>query len=107
MLLWPRQSGASALFNISAKELEEGLHASRSQELLHMVVVGSSFESNLKPTLAYLDTRLSLSPEQLRKVVIAFPSVLGLTIDVHIEPCLNYLETALGLSPFQLQKVCF
>ena len=56
-------------------------------------------------TLTYLKTRLALSPEQLRKVVVASPQALGYSVETHIEPKLAYLETRLGLSQDQLRKV--
>ena len=52
---------------------------------------------NLEPKLAYLETRLALSREQLCKVVVAMPTLLGYSVDANLEPKLVFYADALRL----------
>ena len=61
-------------------------------------VLGLSFESNISPSLAALQSRLALSDAQLQKVVVALPSVLGYSFESNIGPKLDYLQSTVSLS---------
>ncbi|CAE7430096.1 unnamed protein product [Symbiodinium sp. KB8] len=72
--------------------------ASRSQKIW-----GMSIESNLKPTVAWLED-VGLSREQVAKVVAGFPQVLGCSIDGNLKLTVAWLEDV-GLSREQVAKV--
>ena len=55
--------------------------------------------------LAELQLRSALSDAQLRKVVVALPSVLGYSFESNISPSLEALQSRLALSEAQLRKV--
>eukprot|EP00588_Corethron_pennatum_P023005 CAMPEP_0194319256 /NCGR_PEP_ID=MMETSP0171-20130528/15724_1 /TAXON_ID=218684 /ORGANISM="Corethron pennatum, Strain L29A3" /LENGTH=60 /DNA_ID=CAMNT_0039076403 /DNA_START=1 /DNA_END=180 /DNA_ORIENTATION=+ len=57
------------------------------------------------PSLAALQERLSLSEEQLRKVVVTCPRVLGCSFESNIAPSLAGLQKQLSLNEAQLRKV--
>ena len=66
-------------------------------------LLGLSVEANLEPKLHWLQTRLDLDGEQLRKVA-GHVSVLSTSIDI-LESKLEWLQTRLDLDDVQLRKI--
>ena len=56
-------------------------------------------------TLEFLETRLALTMDDLRRLVVANPLVLGYSVEATLSPSLDFLEAHLQLSTEQLRKV--
>ena len=59
----------------------------------------------LESKIDWLQERLDLNKEQLRKIIERSPSILGLSIEENIEPSLDIIQTNLELSDEELSKV--
>lgn len=93
----------------SERERKEGRKedsvTSPLQVLSYPFVLGLNVESNVVPTLDYLESRLCLSTRQLRKVVTRSPPALGLSVEKNLGPTLAFLETRLDLDDDALRKL--
>ena len=67
--------------------------------------VSCSFDSKMEPSLETLQSRLSLSQPEMKKVVQKFPGVLRLSFKTKIEPSLAVLQSRLSLSDPELKKL--
>ena len=67
-------------------------------------LLGLSVVDNVAPTLAWLQKRMNLGDAGLRKVVVAYPTLLGLRIE-RMEANCAWLEKRLGLDEKQLARV--
>ena len=59
----------------------------------------------LESKIDWLQARLDLTKEQLRKIIERSPSILALSIEENIEPSLDIIQTSLELSDEELSKV--
>jgi len=59
-------------------------------------VLSCSFESNIGPTLAFMETAFRLAPDELRERVVATPALLSLSLDRRYHPRVA-LASALGV----------
>ena len=57
-----------------------------------------SVDDNLAPTLDWLQQRLDLDDEQLKKAVLTFPVLPGLSVEANMAPKLAYLEQELNMT---------
>ena len=64
-----------------------------------------SIEDNMEPTLEWLQHRLSLTNEQLSKVIQKRPTIISLSIIDNTEPKLDWLQHRLSLSDEELSKM--
>lgn len=62
------------------------------------VTLGLSLNENLRPTVATLKERCSLSCEELGEIIITCPTILTLSIKRKLDPCLSFLTTNLFIS---------
>jgi hypothetical protein len=68
-------------------------------------VLSFSIENNLEPKLSWLQDRLSLDDESLRKLVRRLPSVLSFSIENNLDPKLSWLQDRLSLDDKSLSKL--
>ncbi|KAL7542910.1 hypothetical protein ACHAXR_012758 [Thalassiosira sp. AJA248-18] len=68
-------------------------------------ILGKRTDTNLGPTLDYLQTRLLLDNNSLKKLVLLAPHILGCSIEENIEPKLDWLQERLALNDIQLGKM--
>ena len=59
-------------------------------------ILGLSITENMEPKLKWLQRRLSLTDEELSKIIQQLPPLLGCNIETNIEPTLNFYINALG-----------
>ena len=66
-------------------------------------VLGSSIGANVLPSLAALQSRLSLNELELKKVVLRLPQVLGYSIEANLLPKIDWLQCETNLSDDELR----
>ena len=59
----------------------------------------------MEPKLDWLQTRLDLDGEQLRKIFMTNPTLLYLSVEDNLEPKLQWLQTRFHLDDVQLRKM--
>ena len=68
-------------------------------------VLGKRSDTNLGPTIDYLQSRLDLNDNALRKLMLSAPHLLPCSIEDNIEPKLDWLQERLQLNDVQLGKM--
>ena len=68
-------------------------------------VLGKRSDTNLGPTIDYLQSRLNLNDNALRKLILSAPHLLPCSIEDNIEPKLDWLQERLQLNDVQLGKM--
>jgi len=68
-------------------------------------ILGKRSDTNLAPTLDYLQSRLLLDDKSLRKLILSAPHLLGCSIEENIEPKLDWLQQRLSLTDVQLSRM--
>ena len=53
-------------------------------------LLNSNIDTNLEPKLKWLQQRLSLTDDELSKLIQQLPSLLGYNIETNLEPTMNF-----------------
>ena len=97
------QCGATADYLLRLGCTEE--QASKAEGRLLPSIRDSLDDATVEATSSALQSRLALSDEELRKVLLTLPSVLGLSFETNVSPSLDALQSRLALSDAQLKRV--
>ena len=68
------------------------------------LALGLSVEANVLRSFAALQSRLGLSDEEIKKVVLVAPAVLSLSVEANVPPKLDFLQRVLRLSDETLRE---